>query len=88
MDISILPIGAYGPRWFMKEQQLTPEESVKAHQDLKSKLSIGTHFGTFQLTDEGIDEPLVELIIAKLKYQIEDEAFVATKNGKTLHSVK
>ena len=88
MDISILPIGAYEPRWFMKDQHMNPEDAIKAHQDLNSTWSVGTHFGTFQLTDEGIDEPLSDLQKEKLKFKIKDESFIATKNGKTLHFIK
>lgn len=61
MDLSFIPIGAYEPRWFMKNAHLNPEEAVQAHRDLKSRQSIGMHFGTFQLTDEGIHDPVLDL---------------------------
>lgn len=64
MDIALLPIGAYEPRWFMRSQHMNPEDAVHAHRDLNAKLSIGMHFGTFQLTDEAHDEPLKDLQIA------------------------
>ncbi len=57
-DLSLLPIGAYEPRWFMRSVHMDPAEAVQAHLDLQSAQSIGMHFGTFQLTTEGIDEPL------------------------------
>ena len=57
-DLSLLPIGAYAPRWFMQHHHMEPEEAVKAHADLNSNISIGMHFGTFQLTDEAVDEPV------------------------------
>ncbi|MDI6742215.1 MAG: MBL fold metallo-hydrolase [Smithella sp.] len=57
VDLAFIPIGAYEPRWMMETIHLTPEEAFDAHQDLDSKLSVGIHFGTFQLTDESIDEP-------------------------------
>lgn len=60
-DLALLPIGAYAPRDIMKHHHMNPEEAVKAHEDLNSTHSIGMHFGTFQLTDEKIDEPLVRL---------------------------
>jgi L-ascorbate metabolism protein UlaG (beta-lactamase superfamily) len=60
-DVSLLPIGAYAPRYFMKYHHMEPEEAVKAHADLNSNLSIGMHFGTFQLTDEAVDEPVERL---------------------------
>ncbi len=57
MDLAHLPIGAYEPRWFMKAHHMNPEDALLAHGDLKARQSIGNHFGTFQLTDEGIDDP-------------------------------
>ena len=60
-DLALVPIGAYEPRWFMKAAHINPEESVKAVETLGAKLSIGVHFGTFKLTDEGIDKPVEEL---------------------------
>lgn len=83
MDFAILPIGAYEPRWFMKEQHMNPEEAVQAHLDLESKFSLGTHFGTFQLTDEGIDEPKKALAEALTKMQVESSRFIAPEVGET-----
>jgi len=84
MDISFLPIGAYAPRWFMKTVHMNPAEAVKAHQDLKSKYSIGMHFGTFQLTDEAIYKPVEELQRAKLKNNIPGGSFGVLDVGQTL----
>jgi L-ascorbate metabolism protein UlaG (beta-lactamase superfamily) len=58
IDLALLPIGAYEPRWFMQAVHMNPAEAVQAHLDLGAPESIGMHFGTFQLTAEGIDEPL------------------------------
>jgi L-ascorbate metabolism protein UlaG (beta-lactamase superfamily) len=58
IDLALLPIGAYEPRWFMQAVHMNPAEAVQAHLDLEASESIGMHFGTFQLTTEGIDEPL------------------------------
>ena len=58
IDLALLPIGAYEPRWFMRSVHMNPAEAVQAHVDLEASASIGMHFGTFQLTTEGIDEPL------------------------------
>ncbi len=85
MDVSIIPIGAYEPRWFMKDQHLNPDEAVQVHLDLKSRLSIATHFGTFPLTDEGYDQPVIDLQAALLKLNISNHEFVATKNGGTVY---
>lgn len=71
IDLALLPIGAFEPRWFMKEAHMNPEDAIQAHIDLSSSQSIGMHFGTFQLTDEGIDDPIKELYLAKKKYSID-----------------
>ncbi len=79
-DLSLIPIGAYEPRWFMKWAHVNPEEAVLAHKDLKSKKSIGMHFGTFQLTDEGYEEPALHLKQALKKIPIDGE-FIVPENG-------
>jgi L-ascorbate metabolism protein UlaG (beta-lactamase superfamily) len=61
IDLALLPIGAYEPRWFMKDIHMNPEEAVKAHVDLGALQSLGMHFGTFQLTLEGIADPIAAL---------------------------
>lgn len=58
IDLALLPIGAYEPRWFMQVVHMNPAEAVQAHLDLGAPATIGMHFGTFQLTTEGIDEPV------------------------------
>lgn len=72
IDFSLIPIGAYEPRWFMKDMHVNPDDAVLAHKDLKSKHSIGMHYGTWQLTDEKIDQPIIDLEIAKKKYQVDN----------------
>jgi L-ascorbate metabolism protein UlaG (beta-lactamase superfamily) len=83
-DLSLLPIGAYEPRWFMKDQHINPEEAVLAHLDLGSRLSAGMHFGTFRLTDEGIDDPVTALAAARREHGLPEAAFPALYNGLTL----
>jgi L-ascorbate metabolism protein UlaG (beta-lactamase superfamily) len=65
IDLALLPIGAYEPRWFMRQVHMNPAEAVQAHLDLEASESIGMHFGTFQLTTEGIDEPVHALEAAR-----------------------
>lgn len=84
MDLSFIPIGAYEPRWFMASNHLNPDDAVLAHFDLKSKKTIGTHFGTFKLSDEAIDQPAIDLATARKKYNVSEGDFIATKNGQTI----
>ena len=57
MDLALIPIGAYDPRWFMKAQHIDPDEAVRIHEEIGARLSIGMHWGTFQLSAEEIDAP-------------------------------
>ena len=75
IDLALLPIGAYEPRWFMQAVHMNPAEAVQAHLDLGAAESIGMHFGTFQLTTEGIDEPLRALEDARRAKNISPSGF-------------
>jgi L-ascorbate metabolism protein UlaG (beta-lactamase superfamily) len=57
-DLALIPIGAYEPRWFMKEAHMNPAEAVRVHLDVGAKRSLAMHWGTFQLADEGYEEPV------------------------------
>lgn len=59
MDLCILPIGVYEPRQFLKNQHINPEEAVIIHRELKSKKSVGVHWGTFPLSNERWDSPKI-----------------------------
>jgi len=65
--LAVLPIGAYEPRWFMGPVHENPAEAVQALKDLRAATAVAIHFGTFQLTDEGIDQPLADLETALAK---------------------
>ncbi len=85
MDLAFLPIGAYEPRWFMKDYHMNPAEAVLAHKDLGSKKSLGIHFGTFQLTDESIEQPLVDLHKAiESSSDVHYDDFSVLAEGQTL----
>ena len=45
-DLSLLPIGLYSPRHLLSPVHCTPEDAVCLHNDLKSRKSIGMHYGT------------------------------------------
>lgn len=61
VDVALIPLGSYEPRWFMKTYHVNPEEALMIHQDLHAKLSIGVHWGTFRLSDEPMDAPPLDL---------------------------
>jgi len=75
IDLALLPIGAYEPRWFMQPVHMNPAEAVQAHLDLEASESVGMHFGTFPMTTEGIDEPLRALEDARRARNIPPSQF-------------
>src|SRR5712692_3698280 len=75
IDLALLPIGAYEPRWFMKDIHMNPAEAVQAHVDLAARQSLAMHFGTFQLTPEAIDEPVRALANALRERGLSAEQF-------------
>lgn len=73
--LSVLPIGAYEPRWFMEAQHQNPEEAVEGMLLSKSAFAAGCHWGTFQLTNEPIDEPRDRLLAALEEKGLPPEVF-------------
>ena len=84
IDLALLPIGAYEPRWFMQAVHMNPAEAVQAHLDLGAPESIGMHFGTFQLTTEGIDEPLRALEDARAARGVPPSRFRTLDFGESI----
>jgi L-ascorbate metabolism protein UlaG (beta-lactamase superfamily) len=84
IDLALLPIGAYEPRWFMKDIHMNPAEAVQAHLDLGAGESLAMHFGTFQLTPEGIDDPPRELAKALLERGVSAERFRTVAVGESV----
>ncbi|MEO7851410.1 MAG: MBL fold metallo-hydrolase [Rubrivivax sp.] len=82
-DLALIAIGAYEPRWFMTDQHVNPREAVQVHRDLGAKRSIGVHWGTFELTDEALDEPPRALAAARRAAGLADDAFTVLPIGGT-----
>jgi L-ascorbate metabolism protein UlaG (beta-lactamase superfamily) len=80
-DLSLIPIGAYKPNWFMSPVHCSPAEAVQIHEDIKSKQSMAIHFGTFDLADEGEFEPIEDLRKALKAKNISNEDFFVLKEG-------
>jgi L-ascorbate metabolism protein UlaG (beta-lactamase superfamily) len=84
-ELAILPIGAYEPRWFMGDQHMNPAEAVQALLDCGAETALASHYGTFQLTDEAIDAPLLALADALKAAGIRPERFRALQPGQVWH---
>ncbi len=83
MDLALIPIGAYEPRWFMQAMHVNPEEAVQIHQDVKARQSVAMHWGTFRLTLEPMDEPPKRLAAALGAAAIPRERFFVMQHGAT-----
>ncbi len=83
-QLSFIPIGAYGPRYFMSSQHVDPARAVLIHKDIKAEKSIAIHWGTFQLTHEPFLEP-PELLKEAMNFEnLPQNRFVILKIGETL----
>lgn len=80
---ALIPIGAFRPRWFMRPIHVDPEEAVLIHKDIQAKTSIGMHFGTFPLADDGMNEPVELLAEARAKHSIAEDEFQVLREGET-----
>lgn len=82
-DFSMIPVGCYEPRWFMRGQHVNEDEAVRIHRDVRSRQSIGVHWGVFRLCDDPIDAPLDGLPAALERAQVPRDAFVLPVLGET-----
>lgn len=57
IDLGMIPIGAYAPRWVMKAMHLDPAEAVLVFHESRCRRALAMHWGTFRLTDEPPGEP-------------------------------
>ncbi len=61
IDVLLVTIGHYEPRWFMKPSHVNPEEAIEVAKDVRAKTFIPIHWGTFDLTDEPLWLPIKRL---------------------------
>ncbi len=80
--LAILPIGAYKPEWFMSPIHVSPAQAVQIHLDVKAHQSIASHFGTFQLADDGKQEPIDDLRNALREKNLPESAFIVPEEGQ------
>jgi L-ascorbate metabolism protein UlaG (beta-lactamase superfamily) len=84
LRLALLPIGAYEPRWFMRDQHMNPADAVMALADCGAEQALAHHHGTFQLTDEAIDAPALALAEALDAAKIPRERFAVLQPGQVV----
>lgn len=83
-DVALIPIGAYEPRWFMAPQHVNPDEAVRIFKAIGAPRALGMHWGTFQLTDEGWDQPCIDLTAALDRHGVCHTQFTPAMPGLVL----
>jgi N-acyl-phosphatidylethanolamine-hydrolysing phospholipase D len=68
----------------MRSNHVNPDEAVRVHLDVGSRQSVAMHFGTFQLTDEPIDEPVRALGEALARRGVPEQHFRVPRFGETM----
>ena len=58
INVAIIGIGAYKPEWFMHPNHVSPQDAVKGFHDTGAEIFIPMHYGTFDISDEPVGEPL------------------------------
>ncbi len=81
ITVSILPIGAYKPNWFMAPIHTSPADAIKIFLDTKTKAAVASHFGTFPLADDGAEDPINDLAIALRVENLSIEKFIILPEG-------
>lgn len=84
VDLALIPIGAYRPRWLMQPIHVDPYEAVQIHLDVRSRQSVACHWGTFRLTDEPLHEPPGVLQKALADRGVPPDQFRALRIGETI----
>lgn len=82
-DLAAIPVGAYEPRWFMRRQHVDPAEALRIHRDVRARQSVGVHWGTFEMSDESLDEPPRALAAARREAGTGEAEFFVLRVGET-----
>jgi L-ascorbate metabolism protein UlaG (beta-lactamase superfamily) len=82
LGLALLPIGAYEPRWFMASQHMDPAEAVRGFRLLGARQALGYHWGTFRLTNEGVERPQTDLAAVLAGAGADPARFIAARPGQ------
>ena len=74
IDYCMIGIGAYKPEFFMGQSHTSPSDALKAFHDTKARTMIPMHYGTFDLADEPVGDPV--RVLNKIKTAADDIRFL------------
>ena len=84
IDLAIMNLGAYEPRWFMAPSHMNPHETVAAFRQLNADKLMIIHWGTFQLGDEPVHFPPLDLRRELESAQLLDR-WIDVRHGDTVY---
>ncbi len=73
--LALIPIGAFEPRWFMKDNHMNPEDAILAFKDLNAQNALGIHYATFPLADESYEAPGKQIDALRKTHNISADKF-------------
>jgi L-ascorbate metabolism protein UlaG (beta-lactamase superfamily) len=82
-DLAAIPIGAYLPQVIMKASHTSPEEALTAFTDVRGRIFVPIHWGTFDLADEPIDEPPRRLQAEARRLKLGPDRVWILRHGET-----
>ncbi|CAM3636180.1 MULTISPECIES: MBL fold metallo-hydrolase [Saccharibacillus] len=84
IHITLMPIGAYEPEWFMGPQHMNPEQALQAFRDVGAEIMIPMHFGTFKLSDDTAEEALARLEAERERTGTSRDCIKLMAHGETM----
>lgn len=83
IDLAIINLGAYEPRWFMEPSHMNPSDTAMAFTELNARHLLPVHWGTFRLGDEPVHFPPIQMR-EEMEKQGMLNKLVDLKHGQTL----
>jgi L-ascorbate metabolism protein UlaG (beta-lactamase superfamily) len=85
-EIALLPIGAYTPESY-RAVHTSPEDALRAFQDLEAEVMVPMHYGTFWLAEEPLEEPLPRLLASAEKLGLAERIAVVEEGDTRIFRV-
>jgi N-acyl-phosphatidylethanolamine-hydrolysing phospholipase D len=82
-DLAAIPIGAYLPPAMMRLSHTTPEEALRVLQDVRGRVLLPVHWGTFDIADEPLEEPPARLRENASRLGIAPDRLWIMRHGET-----
>jgi L-ascorbate metabolism protein UlaG (beta-lactamase superfamily) len=82
-DVAAIAIGAYLPPVIMQPVHVTPEEALQLFEDVRGRVFVPIHWGTFDLAEEPIEEPPLRLAAEAERRRLGPDRVWVLKHGET-----